>query len=140
MVEYLAAEQIANAPLAGVLGGGSMLQRMATAAVAAENAGRTAVVLSGLHAVSTTTAVVGCGCNRIFNRCPLKWRCASRLSYVSGRALIDMRKTFKILAIAFILLAIMSVAIELAVYTGQASLGFVGAALGHSCFFCINYL
>ena len=65
MVEYLAAEQIANAPLAGVLGGGSMLQRMATAAVAAENAGRTAVVLSGLHAVSTTTAVVGCGCNRI---------------------------------------------------------------------------
>lgn len=61
MVEYLAAEQIANAPLAGVLGGGSMLQRMATAAVAAENAGRTAVVLSGLHAVSTTTAVVGAG-------------------------------------------------------------------------------
>ena len=46
-----------------------------------------------------------------------------------------MRKTFKILAIAFILLAIMSVAIELAVYTGQASLGFVGAALGYSCFF-----
>jgi len=29
--------------------------------LAAENAGRTAVVLSGLHAVSTTTAVVGAG-------------------------------------------------------------------------------
>ena len=61
MVEYLAAEQIANAPLAGVFGGGSMLQRMAMAVVAAENAGRTAVVLSGLHAVSATTSVVGAG-------------------------------------------------------------------------------
>jgi len=59
LVEYLAAEQIANAQIAGALGGGSMWQRMANAAAGAEVAGRTAALRTGMQAVSRVTAVAG---------------------------------------------------------------------------------
>jgi hypothetical protein len=53
--------QIANAQIAGALGGGSMWQRMANAAAGAEVAGRTATLLTGIQAISRVTAVTGAG-------------------------------------------------------------------------------
>ena len=61
LVESLAAEQIANAQIAGALGGGGIWQRMGNAAAGARVAGRTAALRTGMQAVSKITAVVGVG-------------------------------------------------------------------------------
>ena len=59
LVEYLAKEQIANAQIAGALGGGNMWQRMANAAAGAEVARRTATLRTGMQAIGRVTAIAG---------------------------------------------------------------------------------